>query len=375
MSIRGWRRRLRALLVAMLLAGGMSGSTPAWAQSADSSPEGLSKELTRLQQDVQKKNQEIKALLDAYEKRGGRLPEGFGPNLTDEQRRLLAQRFQQERLGLGATLQDIIDRDREIAGLQRRIQEIEGVVPTSIVAKPGDTHLGLVRAFLHTRGMNAGEISRLLSQVSLQPSLAAGNRVWILLRGNQLGTWVTAGDSKLGGRPAMASSSAAPRSLIAQRDAALKKARALELAMEESERERTALRKEAAMLRADIGNWSHEADTMRQLARAAVTAARYVVGSKDELRQRGIIGGNWIRGTHVQRLERLEMLDLTQSAEILVRAGDHGLWRIENVELLPGGFVHEQDYVVHLLEGGAFARVALLDLEKFKASAFVILVE
>jgi hypothetical protein len=212
-----------------------------------------------------------------------------------------------------------------------------------------------------------------LSPVSLHPSLVAGNRVWILLRPGQLGTWVTAGDTRLSSRPTVAAPSAG--SLIAQRDAAVKKVRTLELAMQESERERLALRKESAILRADIGTWAHEAEQMRNLARAAVHAARYVAGSKDELRQRGVISGNWIRGTHVQRLERLEMLDLTRSSEILLNASEHGLSRIEKVELFPGGFVPEQDYVVHLFEGGEWARVDLLDLDKFKSSAFVIVLE
>jgi hypothetical protein len=373
-----WRRKNpKALLCATLIAALLSGAAnPAWTQStADPSLDGLAKELARLQQDVQRKNKEIGSLLDAYEKQGGRLPDGFGGgNLTEEQRKLLAQRFQQERLGVGATLQDILDRDREIAGLQRRIAEIQGVVPTSIVAKPGDTHAGLVRAFLSARGLSQAEISRLMAQVSLHPTLTTGNRVWILLRPGQLGTWVTAGDSRLTSRPSAAAASGSG-SLLAQRDAAVRKARALELAMQETERERQALRKETAILRADIGTWAHEAEQMRNLARAAVTAARYVAGSKDELRQRGVIAGNWIRGTHVQRMEHLEMLDLTRSAEILLNAAEHGLSRIEKVELYPGGFVLEQDYVVHFFEGGEWARVALLDLDKFKSSAFVIVLE
>jgi hypothetical protein len=234
--------------------------------------------------------------------------------------------------------------------------------------------MGLVRACLSARGLSQAEISRLLSQVSLHPTLASGNRVFILLRRGPLGTWVTAGDSRLTNRPTTAAPSGSG-SLVAQRNAAVRKARALELAMQESERERLALRKESAILRADIGTWAHEAEQMRNLARAAVTAARYVAGSKDELRQRGVIAGNWIRGTHLQRLEHLEMLDLTRSSEILLNAAEHGLSRIEKVQLFPGGFVLEQDYIVHFFEGGEWARVALLDLDKFKNSAFVIVLE
>jgi hypothetical protein len=348
----------------------MSARGPAWAQSTQSL-DGLAQELARLQQEVQSKNREIGALVEAYEKKGGTLPTGLGPNLTDEQRAMLAKRYQQERLGVGSMLQDILDRDREISGLQRRINEIEAVLPIGIVAKPGDTHQSLVRAFLTTRGVSPADATRLLSTVSLDPAVVPGNKVWILFRSGQFGTWVTAGDSRLNARPAPAPSGA----LVAQRDAAVRKARSLELAMQESDRERTELKRESAVLRADIGLWASEAEMMRQLAKAAVTAAHFVVGSRDQLRDQGIIAGNWIKGTRLQRLEGLEMLDLTQHAEIVLSAADHGLPRIEKVELLPGGFVADQDYAVQVLEGGAAARLALLDIDKFKSSAFVIVLE
>lgn len=357
----------------MMIAGMISGPDAAWPQSSDTSLDGVTRELARLQADVQKKNREINTLLETYEKQGGRLPEGFGGDLTEEQRKLLAQRFQQERLGLGSTLQDILDRDREIAGLQRRISEIQNLAPYSVVAKAGDTHMGLVRSFLQARRVSAGEIARLLSSVSLHPALSAGNKVWILYRSGQLGTWVTAGDARLK-TPSSAMLRTAPRTLAGPRDA-VKRIRALETAMEESERERTALRKEAATLRADIGHWAQEADQMRQVARAAVNAARYLVGNKDDLYEHGIISGNWFRGTRVHRLERLSMLDLTQTAEIVLRAPEHGLMRIEKVKLLPEGFQPDQDYAVHFGDDNQWARVALLDLDKFKSSAFVVVVE
>lgn len=371
--------RTKALLCAALITGLVGARESASAQTSDTSLEGLSRELGRLQQDVQKKNREIGQLIEAYERQGGKLPEGFGPNLSEEQRKLLAERFQQERLGLGSTLQDILDRDREIAGLRRRIAEIEGLAPYSVVARAGDTHMGLVRTFLQGKGMSPPETARLLSQVSLHPSLNAGNRVFILYRAGQLGTWVTAGTSKLNSRPAAASTAAATSAtsttkLTGSRDA-VKRVRVLELAMEATERENVALRKESAQLRADIGGWSQEVDRMKDVARAAVEGARYVAGSRMQLQQYGILSGHWLKGTRVNRLERMDVLDLTQTAQIVLNAAQHGLMRIEKVELLPQGFVPEQDYVVDYFEGGQYARVALLDVDKFKGAAFVIAME
>ena len=365
---------MRAHLCATLILGALAAPDTAWSQSADPNLDTVARELERLQQDVQRKNREIGNLLESYEKQGGRLPEGFGPNLTEEQRKLLSQRFQAERLGLGATLQDILDRDREIAGLKRRIAEIEGVAPYSVVAKAGDTHMGLVRAYLTQRGVKPNDIARLLSTVSLHPSLVAGNRVWILYRGGQLGTWVTAGDTRLSVPRAV---SAPPPSAAAglPKGSAASKIRALELAIAEADRERTALRKETAELRADIGKFSQEADLMRDLAKAAVQAARYTIGSKHALMDHGILAGNWLRGTRVHRLHGMDMLDLTKSSQIVVRASDHGLMRIEKLSMLPDGFVPDQDYKVDFFEDGQVVRIAILDMEKFKSSAFVVVLE
>jgi hypothetical protein len=45
------------------------------------------------------------------------------------------------------------------------------------------------------------------------------------------------------------------------------------------------------------------------------------------------------------------------------------------VKVLPEGFQPDQDYAVYFGENGAWVRVALLDLDKFKSSAFVVVLE
>src|SRR5688572_26271613 len=91
--------RLLPLLFCLALTA-CGGREPEAETPAIASLDQLSRELDRLQGDVQTKNQEIARLLDHYQQHGGKLPENFGPDLTDEQRELLARRFKQERLGL-----------------------------------------------------------------------------------------------------------------------------------------------------------------------------------------------------------------------------------------------------------------------------------
>ena len=332
----------------------------------------LSQELDRLQGDVQKKNQEIARLLDHYQQHGGKLPENFGPDLTNEQRELLARRFKHERLGLRATLQDILDRDNEIVSLKKRIAEVETFLPSSVVAKEGDTHEKLLRDFLRARGVDDVRASGLLQPMSLQTPLVAGHRVWIYYHHGALGSWVSSGDASVS--PQLAARETI-RVLTEQRDAARAETRSLLDELRGVRRERTALLKELAGLRAIIGESAKEADNMRDIARASLRAARYTAGSKRQLKDRGVISGGFLKRTRLRRLERLDTLDLSQTAEILLRAEEHDLPRIRKVKLLPEGFERDQDYAVRLLNRGRVARVALLDVDKFQRATFVVVLE
>ena len=364
-----------AVLLPLLTGCRREASDPAPRQPESAAVESLdqlSSELETLQEDVAAKNREIARLLEHYQRNGGHLPDNFGPDLTEEQRALLASRFQHERLGLRATLQDILDRDREIRALQKRMAGLETFLPGSIVAAEGDTHEGLLRAYLKAQDVPPADVDGLLAQVSLQTPLVAGHRVWAYYQKGALGTWVTTGDAAV--RPREAAQEAM-RVLTEQRDTARREARSLKEELRGVRRDRTNLTKEVAVLRAQIGDWSREADEMRDVARQSTASARYCVGSKKQLRDRGVISGGLLKGTRVRRLERLEILDLSRTTELLLRANDHDLARIKKVRVLPDGFERDQDYAVHLLKGGRMARVALLDVHKFQRSTFVVMLE
>jgi septal ring factor EnvC (AmiA/AmiB activator) len=364
--------RLTVLLIS-ILAPACSRTKPKPSQTAAvDALDHLSHELDRLQNDVQDKNREISSLLRQYQEKGGRLPENFGPDLTEEQRRLLATRFQDERLGLRETLQDILARDREIVALKARIATIEQGLPTSVVAQAGDTHDGILLKFLEGKGVKEAEARPLLQQMNLQVPLLPGHRVWVYYRDGALGSWVTTGDIATSPREA---AHQAIQALLEQRDAARQEAKSLRRELAGATAERAQLRTQITDLQAAIGEWTQEVDGLRRENHATDQAARYLAGSKKELREHGIISGGFLKATRVRRLQGLETLDLSQSAEILLRSTEYGLGRIRKIDVLPEGFERGQDYVVHLLKGGTLARVALLDVDKFRKSTFVVVME
>jgi uncharacterized coiled-coil DUF342 family protein len=348
---------------------------------ADTSAEGpapsslgqLSHELDRLQGEVQTKNKEISSLLQRYQDQGGKLPENFGSgDLTEEQRNLLAQRFKDERLGMRALLQDILDRDRDIADLKQKIATIESDLPTSVLAQKGDRHDEILMKILKDKGLAEDHAKRLVSQLNLQDPLLPGYRVWTYLKGDVVGTWVTTGEAEASPQDALRR---AWNTLTGERDSARKKAAWLKSELATANRDRADLRSQLDTLHGDIGHWSEQVETLRQEARGARQAARYLAGSRKQLRDNGIISGGFLRRTGVKRLEGLETLDLTQSNEIVLRGSEHGLRRIQKVKVLPDGFRRDTDYAVDLLQNGRMARLSLLDVDKFKRSTFVVVLE
>jgi hypothetical protein len=331
----------------------------------------LSQELDRLQGEVQGKNKEIAALLQSYQDQGGRLPDNFGADLSEDQKKLLAEHFKNERMGLKPMLQDILDRDREIRDLKDRIAAIESGLPSSVVAQKGDRHDQILRTYLQERGVPEPEAQRLIADVRMQP-LVAGHRVWAYFKDGTFGTWVTTGDAGITPREL---EQQAWRKLSDQRDTAVREARNLKNQLDVVTRERSELRKQLAVLREDIGGWSEQVEELRQEARASRQGARYLAGSKKQLRDSGIITGGLFKRVGVRRLERLETLDLNQTHEIMLNSDEHGLTQIKKVKVLPDGFRRDQDYSVDLLKDGQVARLSLLDVDKFKRSTFVVVLE
>lgn len=380
------RRPLRPVLTTLtivLLAAGchraQTGASPAPAPGAavvpasSSSLGQLSHELDRLQNEVQGKNREIATLVRRYQEEGGRLPDSFGPDLTDEQKALLAKRFQEERLGTRALLQDILDRDTQIKELKERIGAVEAGLPLWFPAQKGERQEDIVRRFLTQKAVPEAEAARLISEVHMQRQpLLAGHRVWAYLKDGVLGTWVTTGDAPISPQEL---DRRAWRTLTDQRDSARREVASLRHNLEVVTQDRTDLKHQLEVLRNDIGGWNDEIEKLRQEARASRQGARYVAGSKKQLREHGIISGGLFHRAGVRRLERLETLDLAQTNEIVLKSSEHGLDRIQKVNLLPDGFRRDQDYAVQLMRGGTVARLSLLDVDKFKRSTFVVVLE
>lgn len=315
-------------------------------------------------------NRQITDLLARYQKRGGSLPPGFGPDLTDEQRALLAERIKTERAGTKALLEDIIAKDQELTKLRTQLENASERLPSHVVAKEGDRHDRIAMDFLIKQGVSAAKAYELVSQINLQDALVPGFRVWTHYQNGQFGTWVTAGSAGITPQQHQLRLTEMLRSERNEAIASLEQARAdLEDTRTIAKAAEDALEKTNADLAAMEAAATKEREENVRRA-AAENTIRYVVGSKKQLENQKIIDGRFrlraVDGAGAQQLNLLETTDIS------VDGIAYGMKRVKKVTLVPEVFTKDVDYQVTM--EGPFAKVKILQKDKFAVARFLAVV-
>lgn len=347
---------------------------PEVAKAPDAQVTSLSEmavEYEKLEQTQAATNQQMGQLITRYQQRGGSLPPGFGAELTDEQRALLAERIKTEKAGLRTLLQDLIDRDKEVQQMKTRLDQLETQLPASVVSREGDRHDRIAMNFLVKQGVPAKKAYEIVSQINLQDALVPGFRVWTYYQKGQFGTWVTRGKATITPQEHAKKVLAL---LEESRDKALK-----DLADTSSERDALKVateEKEAALTRSaeELKAMTETAEQQRaEVQRREVEAntLRFIVGSKKALVKSKLLEKNmrkWNPAT-----DQMSSLNLMESQDIPIDAASLGLKKIKKVTLVPEIFVAGVDYAVQV--GGPTATLRITTPDKFKANRFVIVVE
>jgi hypothetical protein len=351
-------------------------ATAAGAEAVQSLSE-MADEYEQLDRQQSDANKRLAELLTRYQRRDGALPPGFGPDLNDEQRAVLAERIKTERAGLRSLLQDIVERDRELTDLKARGQELGGRLPASVAAKEGDRHDRIAMDFLIKQGVNADKAYEIVSKLNLTEALVPGFRVWTYYQNGQFGTWVTAGTA---GITPQEHQKRLTEVLHAERNAALAElkrtqadlddtrqiAKRSEVVLDQTAAELAAMAQAAERERAE--NQRRAADVARR--EAADETLRYVIGVKSSLVSMNLIDRNL-------RLKSLESgvaqaLNLTTLTSIAIDGSAYGLKRIRKVTLVPEVFILGVDHQV--IFDGAFAKLQILNTAKFKTARFLVVV-
>lgn len=347
---------------------------PEVAKAPDAQVTSLSEmavEYEKLEQQQATNNQQMGQLINRYQKRGGSLPPGFGAELSDEQRTLLAERIKTEKAGLRTLLQDLIDRDKEMQQMKTRLDQLETQLPASVVSKEGDRHDRVAMNFLVKQGVPAKKAYEIVSQINLQDALVPGFRVWTYYQKGQFGTWVTRGKASITPQDHAKKVLAL---LEESRDKALK-----DLADTSSERDalKTATEeKEAALTRSaeELKAMTETAEQQRaevQRREVESNTLRFIVGSKKALVKSKLLEKNMRKWNPTT--DQMSSLNLMESQDIPIDAASLGLKKVKKVTLVPEIFVAGVDYAIQV--GGPTATLKITAPDKFKANRFIIVVE
>jgi hypothetical protein len=348
---------------------GQSGQAATAAPSAEvQSVMDLAAQYEALQAKADDTNRQIAGLLAQAQKSGGTLPANFGPNLTDEQRRLLAERIQQEKSGVRDLLQDILAKDQQIQDLRKQSASLEQKLPAYVVAQDGSRHDRIAMDFLIKQGVAAEKAYGVVSSINLEDALLPGYRVWTYYNNGQFGTWVTQGSASVSPQEHQRR---VKQLLVDERDQALKTADVARSEAQQSDAQRRQAEQQFAAASAETGAMLKLAEEERAKADALENTIRYAVGPKKLLVDSGVIDKSY----RARGIDQIPMLTLNskESSEIAVDASTHGMKSLKKVTLVPDMFISGTDYEIR--RDGLLMQLRILNPAKFRRTQFIIVLE
>lgn len=328
----------------------------------------LANDYEAMQAQADQANKKVAQLLKNYQRRGGKLPPNFSPDLNDEQRTLLADRIQQERAGVRNLLQDIIDRDAEVKSLRVKASTLSARLPAHVTVAEGDRQDRIVMDYLIKQRVPADKAYQIVSEVNLQESMLPGFTVWIYYEHGQFGTWVTKGTASITPQEHAQRLKALLQNEL---DEAVHTATVLKQQLGESAAQVDEARKQAEAASGEAGAMLKIAEEERAKNAAIENTLRYAVGSKKDLVSRKAI----TKDMGVLSFDRASVttIDVSATKNIGIDATTFGLKKIKKLTLLPAVFAQGVDYEVTI--DGALAQVRLVNVDKFRRGQMIIVVE
>ena len=299
--------------------------------------------------------------------------------LTDEQKKALEERIKNEKnSSYQALLQEVLDKDKEIKGLNGKLAKLKAELPKPDIARFGDSHYGMAIRFLRRKGLSDAEAKKLVSRVNIMEKIAPGFEVYHFYANGTYGTWVAQGRAKI-----------TPNELVRQerekvegeRDEAVAQSEKLQEDVQDLQNQKQKIEEDIAGLRSERENLIEErtklqADNATQLA--SLNSLHYVVGNRDTLKQEGVIeipifakdraGKNWRDEVFTQSL------DLRSGHTITIKASELSLKKIGKVNVVPGSYLKDQHYKLTISEDKQTATIDLLTPARFKNDKVVFAV-
>jgi predicted nucleic acid-binding Zn-ribbon protein len=290
--------------------------------------------------------------------------------LTEEQKQKLEERVKSEKdSSYRALLQEVIDKDKQIADLNEQIAKLKAVLPKPDVAKSGDNHYSMALRFLRKKGISEAKAKALIDKVNILEKLAPGFEVYHFYNNGVYGTWVTQGRAKI-----------SPNDLVreerekveGERDTAIAENEKLQEDVNDLQNEKNRLSGEIDNLRVErtkLINDMNELSAVNESQKSKLNSMHYVVGNRDQLKKDGVIvipvfardraGSNWSDKVFTKAL------DLRTNDALTFTAADAGVKQISKVSVVPGSLEKDKHYSLTISPDKQTVTVKLLVKDRF----------
>jgi len=336
--------------------------------------------ISKMEQDINAKQDEMNTLLRTYQQQGGKdVGKMVGQTLSPEQKTILEQKLQKEEgIAYKDLLQDILKKDKEVEDLKVQIQDLEKKLPNAVVVKRGDKHFELALEFLKEKGVDPKEAKKLIYQNNIMEELVPGFKVWHFYDQGVYGTFVTQGEASVS--PYRVTQQAKQKIIdekdraVTQKDALSKEKATLTEQVSELEAKRNQLNQDVAMLQAEREELLKKMQEVKDLSeelKSKLNSVYYRVGDRQTMIKEGVVKDPWYGQPTLQNFKEESFpnrLDLRGGDSVIITAEDAKVAKITKVKLAPGNiFKDTQDYTVTISADGKQATVKMLNKDKFKA--------
>ena len=293
--------------------------------------------------------------------------------LTPDQKALLEARLKAEKsTGTGALLQAILDKDKEIGELNKKINGLRAMLPKPVLAKEGDNHYAMAMTFLRRRGISEDKAKDLIAKTNILEKLEPGWEVYHFYVNGKYGTSVSQGRAPLSPTESIKQAKVKTEG---ERDEAIKKGQdlakqvdSLNIEKQRVEADITALRQEKAGLLSQVTSLH----TLSEGQKAKLNSMHYIVGERAKLEKDGVVVIPFFSKNRMgpnaksARFDKDLMLDGPAEPIVLIKAADLGIAKIGKINVVPGSLIKDQHYSISYSADHSTATIKILDLDRVR---------
>ncbi len=293
--------------------------------------------------------------------------------LTPDQKALLEARLKAEKsTGTGALLQAILDKDKEIGELNKKINGLRALLPKPVLAKEGDNHYAMAMTFLRRRGISEDKAKDLIAKTNILEKLEPGWEVYHFYVNGKYGTSVSQGRAPLSPTESIKQAKVQTEG---ERDEAIKKGQdlakqvdSLNIEKQRVEADITALRQEKTGLMDQVASLN----TLSEKQKAKLNSMHYIVGERAKLEKDGVVVIPFFSKNRMGpnaksvRFDKDLMLDGPAEPIVLIKAADLGIAKIGKINVVPGSLIKDQHYSISYSTDRSSATIKILDLDRVR---------